>query len=208
MYKHVAKYLILTVSFALLIGCENKDEVDEFDSERFIPESKRDYNFDDEKDSTSLLSGELSVESFREVVELVTEGSEWREVEKSVYLYRFGANHTISLETISDMDTSYWYITSYTDSIFSQNALYNWLDCFGENCTSVKIKDELIFKKTSGQVWWTDTLIIYYESKGKNISGKHRESISTFFEDNLRIHFYWNKNQKFKWVISESQREV
>src|SRR5690606_18963426 len=111
------------------------------------------------------------------------------EVKKNIYLHRFGVKNEITLEMISDLDTSYWYLASYKDTTFSQNAFYNWLDCFGENCTSLKIDDEIVFRKSHGQVWWTDTLIIYYESKGKNISKKQRESISNYFKENLRIHF-------------------
>lgn len=206
MYRSFTKYLVITL-LVCLFSCENSEKVDEFDSEKFIPQSKRDYDFDESEATLSVKSGELSIESFREVVELITGGEEWTEVKKSIYLHRFGANHEVTLETIKDSDTSYWYLTSYKDTTFSQNAFYNWLDCFGENCTSLKIEDEKVFRKSSGQVWWTDTLIIYYESKGENISKKQRESISTYFEEDLRIHFYWNKNQKFKWFIPEDQSE-
>jgi len=207
MYRSLTKCLVIAL-FTGLISCENKDKVDEFDSEKFIPQSKRDYDFNDIEDTLSMKSGELSIESFREVVELITDGAEWREVKKSIYLHRFGANHEITIETVTDADTSYWFLTSYRDTLFTQNAFYNWLDCFGENCTSLKIKDELIFKKSSGQVWWTDTLIVYYESRGENISKKQRESISAYFEESLKIHFYWNKNQKLKWFIPEPQSDV
>ncbi len=206
MYRSFTKHLIIAL-LAGLVSCENNDKVDELDSEKFIPQSKRDYDFDESEDTLSVKSGELSIESFREVVEFITDGAEWREVKKSIYLHRFGANQEITLETVTNTDTSYWYLTSYKDTIFSQNAFYNWLDCFGENCTSLKIEDEIVFRKSSGQVWWTDTLIIYYESKGENISKKQRESISTYFEENLRIHFYWSKNQKFKWIIPENHSE-
>jgi len=35
----------------------------------------------------------------------------------------------------------------FTDSLKTENAFYNWMDCFGDNCKSIKIGDKIKIQK-------------------------------------------------------------
>lgn len=71
---------------------------------------------------------------------------------------RFGFNQSEKLEFISKEKVPYGdhlvtpiaevFVYTFSDSVKLNNAFYNWLDCFGRDCQSVKLNEDLESIKT------------------------------------------------------------
>lgn len=55
----------------------------------------------------------------------------------------------------------------FSDSLRVSNALFNWSDCFGPNCTSIVVGEEKNLQRNAFQIHVNDTVIIYLESSSK-----------------------------------------
>ena len=52
----------------------------------------------------------------------------------------------------------------FADSLRVSNALFNWSDCFGAKCTSIRIGEEKNLQRNAFQILANDTVLIYLES--------------------------------------------
>ena len=206
MYSEIRIGLVLLLAIFVVGGCQDSVE-DTFNADDFMPTAKRDYNFDERTVNEFQLDKTLSLKGFDTIVKLMVWDNAWREIRKKNYLHRFGSNQELTIEMITESDTGFWYITTYSDSLMTQNALFNWLDCFGDECESIRIEEAKKMKVRAGQVWYLDTMIVYYETKGKNLHTAVRDSLSSFFDSSLRMHFQWDKNKKIVWDLREHQSE-
>jgi hypothetical protein len=53
---------------------------------------------------------------------------------------------------------------SYKDSVYTKNALYNWLDCFGTKCKSVRLGEAVSMQRKGMLLFMSDTSITYISS--------------------------------------------
>ncbi len=53
----------------------------------------------------------------------------------------------------------------FADSLKTRNALFNWLDCFGTNCNTIKYLSESRFQNDAMLLFVNDTSIFYISSK-------------------------------------------
>lgn len=97
-------------------------------------------------------------------------------------------------------------IWEFTDSLQTINAFYNWLDCFGDYCESVKIGEvKYLRDKSSKLVWISDHQIFYVKAaeafKQINIWEGLAESYLEKTEWNIKL----TKNPRviMKWEMAE-----
>ena len=67
-------------------------------------------------------------------------------------------------------DSTDFYQWKYTDSLSTKNALYNWLDCFGDNCNSIKLNEKKQFQKSPFLLFIGEKNMIFILSSKKSIS--------------------------------------
>jgi hypothetical protein len=67
---------------------------------------------------------------------------------------------------------------SYKDSIYTKNALYNWLDCFGSKCKSVRLGEAVSMQRKGMLLFMSDTSITYISSN----QPLKKEDWLTYFE--------------------------
>jgi hypothetical protein len=60
-----------------------------------------------------------------------------------------------------EMLVSIW---TYNDSLEMKNALFNWLDCFGRRCNSIRLYEEKKLSNESFLIYTTDRKMIYLSS--------------------------------------------
>lgn len=67
-------------------------------------------------------------------------------------------------------DSTAYYHWNYSDSLSTKNAFYNWLDCFGENCNSIKLNEKKQFQKSPFLLFIGEKNMIFISSSKKAIS--------------------------------------
>ncbi len=66
-------------------------------------------------------------------------------------------------------DSTAYYHWKYSDSLSTKNALYNWLDCFGESCNSIKLNEKKQFQKAPFLLFIGEKNMIFISSSKKAI---------------------------------------
>jgi hypothetical protein len=77
---------------------------------------------------------------------------------------------------------------TFKDSTQTKNAFYNWLDCFGEKCKSIKFGETINFQKDNFLLFVNDTLITY-------ISSAERVEVEVW------LNYFKQKNTLEDWKI-------
>lgn len=90
---------------------------------------------------------------------------------------------------IVDSDSILFTVWEFPDSLTTINAFYNWLDCFGENCTEMKIDEEINFSKKNVLTFVSDYHLIYLESVSSfNMNKWKNEIIPVLYPDDFWIY--------------------
>ena len=55
----------------------------------------------------------------------------------------------------------------FSDSARVSNALFNWLDCFGSSCKSIRVAEERNLQPKAFHVFANDSILIYLESENR-----------------------------------------
>ena len=80
------------------------------------------------------------------------------------------------------------YQYNFTDSIKLNNAFYNWLDCFGDNCSEIKLNtDSKGLKSSPSYTLVYDTVLVSIK-----YSLEHKHSNWKSFQDSIVSHFGGN----------------
>ena len=80
---------------------------------------------------------------------------------------RFLPKSTKKLILMQEVDSTLFCQWSFKDSTQIKNAFYNWLDCFGEKCKSIKFGETINFQKDNFVILVNDTSLTYITSVKK-----------------------------------------
>jgi len=155
------RYLQYIAIFALLISCGGKKEEDVVDLKDIIPQSERykngpldtlkkdtiDYGFDirlAEKAGITVMELDLHVEP--------------------VFQDRFNARSVKKLDLQFKDGMAFFGQWTFKDSIKTMNAFYNWIDCYGVKCKSIRFLEEAKFQNDPLLIFLNDTSITYISS--------------------------------------------
>lgn len=81
------------------------------------------------------------------------------------FIDRFNAKSFIKNKLFLENDSILHYRWSFKDSTTTKNALYNWLDCFGNNCNSIKMYESFKSEKQNSLIFINQRSISYISSK-------------------------------------------
>jgi len=95
------------------------------------------------------------------------------------------------------------YQYNFSDSLKLNNAFYNWLDCFGDNCTEIKLGKDVIKIQTSPSytlIYDTILVSINYNLVDKNVDFKSfQDSIISQFGSEYRYAIQTDTKGNLKW---------
>ncbi|MFN5909830.1 MAG: hypothetical protein ACK45H_00715 [Bacteroidota bacterium] len=154
--------LVIGALVLLSVSCEdNKEEV--IDLEQIIPKSERNYDDTLKTEQTDTLMSMFDLDLARS---LGLEFSGIKPFDEPLFTDRFGVKGTVKLDLLRDENNVRFCSWTFKDSLKTRNAFYNWLDCFGPNCKSLKYLQPGKFQKESMLIFVNDTAIIYLSSSG------------------------------------------
>ena len=97
-------------------------------------------------------------------------------LDTNLFIDRFGADTSKKITFQFNDNPVLFYVWQYRDSSKTKNAFYNWLDCFGAKCKSLKIGDRKNLESNFTSIWVGEKNIVYLNSK-QNFDSKTLERI-------------------------------
>lgn len=177
----IALYCLIGFFF---VACGQKEKETILDMKDISPQAERDYS----------KSANVTVEkvnyAFNTKIadEIGVEVMEIDSLESSMFPDRFEPTAVNKLILHLKEDQILFCQWTYKDSIKTMNAFYNWIDCFGEKCKSIKFGQSVNFQKDNFILLVNDTSLTYISSQIKLKS-----------EDWLR--YFELKNEIVDWKI-------
>ena len=80
---------------------------------------------------------------------------------------RFGAKSITKFYWKEKKDSINLLDWEFSDSLKTENAFYNWIDCFGENCKSIKIGDKIKIQKRGLLILVNDRHLLVLDANSK-----------------------------------------
>lgn len=154
------RYLSIIFIVFILFACgeEKKDEV--IDMQDITPHSDRDYDHTQKEIIDTIDFG------FDQAVanELGMNLSSVKFFEKPLFPDRFTPKSSKKLILMQEIDSTFFCQWTFKDSLKTMNALFNWIDCFGPKCKSIKYRFNENFQPENMLIFVNDTSITYISS--------------------------------------------
>ena len=121
---------------------------------------------------------------------------------------RFNPKSVRKLVLMQEVDSTLFCQWSYKDSIATKNAFYNWIDCFGPTCKSIKVNQKINFQKDNFAVFLNDTSITYISSSKKMnykdwqeffVQSQNIQDWKLLIHQSLRGKANWSRIEKGKY---------
>lgn len=121
-----------------------------------------------EVDSTDAVKNERPEKSvYLNLVDTLRGDDNWKKWDTLLFADRFGARTSEKWIVKDEKDSLILLNFTFKDSLQTRNALFNWLDCFGPNCTSYTVGGDLKLKGKYLYLFVDATSIYYIESQSR-----------------------------------------
>ena len=190
--------------FITLISCQEK-ELEVKDLSEILPSSQRDYSIES---SEELANADDSSNYFRQrfLANGILIDDLWR-LKSDAFPDRFNPKFSDRFKLLLESDTVRYERWIYSDSSALLNAYFNWLDCFGNTCESVKPGDKVSIGKEPMQLFVNDTTLILVSGDGDmNRWVKFHSAIG--FEMNWRYVMEQSRFGKMNWYRYENGERI
>lgn len=203
MHQRFSVHIILCFLIVLIISaCGKKQQkvVVNFDELRPIPER----NYEPDPDTVTIPAfqpKDISL-AFRPIFEQIFIENKYFPNDTEIFPTRFGPKEfvAISQKDDNDAEVATWYFLKFKDSIMTDNAWLNWLDCFGANCQSLNWASGDNISERSGHIWTNDSLIVACISRRDgNMLVKETIKLDQFFDNDMRYSLRWSQDKPGTW---------
>lgn len=197
---------VISILF-LLFACGEGKKDDVIDMKDITPHSDRDYS-QTKKDSVPTVDLGFDIKI---ADELGIQVIEINEIKDPMFPDRFSpkSNKKLALQLKKDQITFCQWV--YKDSLKTMNALFNWLDCFGPKCKSIKYRFHEKFQPEHMLMFVNDTSITYISSPlalDANVWQQYLEKKNTIEEwDNVIIQKARKKSEWFNYSVEPGSNE-
>lgn len=201
-------FSIYIIVFGLVVfGCGKKQQkvVVNFDDLRPIPE--RQYEIDPDTIQIPAFKLKDLSSAFRPIFEQIFIENRFYPSDAEVFPTRFGPSEYLAMIQKDDYDSEVasWYFLKFKDSVMTDNAWLNWLDCFGDNCQSLHFGSGELIQNRTGQIWTNDTLIIACIGRREgSMLVKEALKLDQFFENKTRYSLRWEQGKSGAWKSKAS----
>lgn len=122
---------------------------------------------------------------------------------------RFGHESDEKYELIGAGQVLHIYAWRYKDSIHVTNALFNWIDCFGDGCKSIQVGETKNLQNDAFHLYANDEVIIFVESdhaiKTRSIEA-YLESVG--YEKEWNYVLEQSRSGKVRWFKFEEEKKL
>jgi len=209
MNSQIKFWIMSFCALLILNSCMEDKEYEILTSEAILPEVKGDYNYSED----TLFQEVVELSEFKERLklqfpELSFDIENSLKDRKTLFMPdRLGFKDKEEAYFVKDSIPFHFIEWTFIDSVKTTSAFYNWLDCFGPDCRSIRINEEKNASKEGFLIWVTDNKISYLAST-QRISVYEGEKI--VFDNSKKVWYYIVQQaprRKIKWVFSSVQKE-
>ncbi|SFT45606.1 hypothetical protein SAMN05216474_0664 [Lishizhenia tianjinensis] len=143
--------VLLACSLALLTitACSKKAEVEAVDYKDIMPTSEREYQEGLERDTLEHKEVFYLANAVKEDSLLLenVQGLQLKKLTNDFAYFPDRLNYSQKWARVGNLDSLKFTVVKWTfsDSVLTENAFFNWLDCFGERCASVRVGEDANF---------------------------------------------------------------
>ena len=163
-------FSFLFLSF-FLFSCSNNKKEETFDlseitssSERY-KEGKSEVKKKKEKELNFIDTLDVRFKGILDSLKI--NDSVVRKLDIVLFPDRFGAKSITKFYWKEKKDSINLLDWEFSDSLKTENAFYNWIDCFGENCKSIKIGDKIKIQKRGLLILVNDKHLLVIDATSK-----------------------------------------
>ena len=163
-------FSFLFLSF-ILFSCSNNKKEETVDlseitssSERY-KEGKSEVKKKKEKELTFIDTLDVRFKGILDSLKI--NDSVVRKLDIVLFPDRFGAKSITKFYWKEKKDSINLLDWEFSDSLKTENAFYNWIDCFGENCKSIKIGDKIKIQKRGLLILVNDRHLLVLDANSK-----------------------------------------
>lgn len=195
--------IIVFIALALFVtSCgEDSNKTETVDLDEFLPKSKKEYNYDEDTlsqvekhipDSIEIyIQSKITNVNFLSKAEL---SNNKHFPDRLDYTKKF--YHELTIDSIL-YELVVW---EFEDSLHTVNAFYNWMDCFGKECKSIRIGESKWIYDGAFQLFVDDFKLIYVASKENMNKNIWEDLFTPEFKNNWNYHLYQPIKRKVKWI--------
>jgi len=196
MIRQLNKWFVLFIAFLLWTSCSDKNDYEIVNSENILPQSQGKYEYAEDTSGHQKVElteiQEFLLQLFPEVS--FDENNILKEREMVFIPNRLGFSNKEETYFTKDSVPFHFIAWTFADSLKTVNAFYNWLDCFGHNCSPVRIDEEINGSKEAFVIWVSNNKISYLAST-KNINRNIWQDV-----------FAYNQKKKWNYIIHQAVR--
>ncbi len=157
-------FQLIIVSMVVFSCNSKKEEIVDFDD--LSEGSNKNYDKDSSKkiETVALFYDSLNPFSQELIDSLNFDKKSITKLDTLFFPDRFGAKKTEKWYSKTEKDSLVFFHWEFKDSLRTYNTFYNWLDCFGKNCRSIKVGDKIAFSKRATLFLIQDKHLFFIES--------------------------------------------
>ena len=196
------KFTIPFILILAFLSCEtDTSNTETVDVEDFLPQSKKEYNY--EVDTIRQVEENVP-DSLQRFVESKISNAVFRSTtaltNTKYFPDRLDHNQRFYHEITIDSTLYELIVWEFEDSLQTVNAFYNWMDCFGKKCKSIRIGDSKWIYDGSMQLFVDDAKLIYVACKGNMNKKLWSDLFEPTFKDTWNYHLYQPLKRKVQWI--------
>jgi len=160
-----------SITFLILFSCSNNKKEETVDlseitssSERY-KEGKSEVKKKKEKELNFIDTLDVRFKGILDSLKI--NDSVVRKLDIVLFPDRFGAKSITKFYWKEKKDSINLLDWEFSDSLKTENAFYNWIDCFGENCKSIKIGDKIKIQKRGLLILVNDRHLLVVDATSK-----------------------------------------
>lgn len=160
-------YILLTL---ILFSCGGKGDGEVVDMSEISPKANNQKDYSDKSDqmTDSISFVDSLPKLYRGIIDsLKIDHWNVQKMDTTLLPDRFNAKSNLKLCWKMKNDSVSFLHWSFKDSIRTNTAFYNWLDCFGAKCKSIRVGEQVNFQKRNMLIMVNDNNMIFIDSDKK-----------------------------------------
>lgn len=209
MFSQLNKWLLLVSLILLWNSCADDTEYEVVSSQDILPQAQGNYDYTEdtipEIEMDLSPTQELLIKAIPEIT--FDENNKFKERKILFMPDRLGFSNKEETYFMKDSIPFHFIEWTFADSLKTVNAFYNWLDCFGEKCKSIRITEEINGSPEAFLIWVSNESI-YYLGSVQNLKKNYWENI-LFTEEDIQWNFKMHQAQRGRilWFLPTPEKE-
>lgn len=199
---HMRLFFLMGV-FLLGNACTEEQDYEVISIDKVLPQAEREYIYDEEEGANEEIIYSVFQEQLTKLLPEITfdESNTLKGNLPLLLPNRLGYEEKQEFYFVLDSIPFYFIQWEFSDSARTINAFYNWIDCFGSDCHSMKINEEKKLDKNAFAIWVHENSLTYLTSTNNFSLTTWEEHLFKEKED-IELYFLLKQNVKGRthWV--------